>query len=115
MEPEGSLPHSQEPATCPYPESTSLYYSVYRWWTYLYISCMDIGLLPFGLSFTILNTTRDIKQVPRKYKRIRDSKLNALIRLRTEQPANRGSIPGKDNHPDKYQCLIYPGLKRPGC
>jgi hypothetical protein len=22
MEPEGSLPHSQEPATCPYPEPT---------------------------------------------------------------------------------------------
>jgi hypothetical protein len=27
MEPEGSLPHSQEPATCPYPEpyKSSLY------------------------------------------------------------------------------------------
>jgi hypothetical protein len=24
MEPEGSLPHSQEPATCPYPLNTSL-------------------------------------------------------------------------------------------
>jgi hypothetical protein len=23
MEPEGSLPHSQEPATCPYPEKLS--------------------------------------------------------------------------------------------
>jgi hypothetical protein len=25
MEPEGSLPHSQEPATCPYPELYVLY------------------------------------------------------------------------------------------
>jgi hypothetical protein len=25
MEPEGSLPHSQEPATCPYPEPYRLY------------------------------------------------------------------------------------------
>jgi hypothetical protein len=24
MEPEGSLPHSQEPATCPYPESAGI-------------------------------------------------------------------------------------------
>jgi hypothetical protein len=24
MEPEGSLPHSQEPATCPYPEPAQL-------------------------------------------------------------------------------------------
>jgi hypothetical protein len=24
MEPEGSLPHSQEPATCPYPEPLSI-------------------------------------------------------------------------------------------
>jgi hypothetical protein len=25
MEPEGSLPHSQEPATCPYPEPYDTY------------------------------------------------------------------------------------------
>jgi hypothetical protein len=31
MEPEGSLPHSQEPATCPYPEPYHIYMHV---WSY---------------------------------------------------------------------------------
>jgi hypothetical protein len=32
MEPEGSLPHSQEPATCPYPEPAQSSYIFFRSW-----------------------------------------------------------------------------------
>jgi hypothetical protein len=36
MEPEGSLPHSQEPATCPYPEH--IYVDMYIYiYTHIYI------------------------------------------------------------------------------
>jgi hypothetical protein len=74
---------------------------------------MDNVLLTFRPLFTVLNTSRDIKQVP--HKSSRDSKINLVVRLRTWESKSRGSIPGKDKPQDRYQGLIYPGLKRPGC
>jgi hypothetical protein len=68
MEPEGSLPHSQEPASCPYPEK------------YLLKSCQTISLTqrPWEIFGNMVNFCGERLLAPRSTVKLEDHTLSAV-------------------------------------